>query len=328
VALAGTSVYLQKQRGRSANDVAVKLLTRGVWLLFAEVAIVSFGLFFSYRLHFLQVIYAIGASMIVLAVLQYLPTRWVAAYGFAVVLLHNLLDPIHAAQFGAASGVWKLLISDGSFMRGGKMWLLVMYPVIPWSGIMALGYAFGMVVLLPGAERRRRSIQFGLAALLLFVVLRLTHVYGDPIGFHAMGSVSQTMMEFFQVTKYPPSLDYTSATLGVLLLLFALIDKALEAGWIPKALDVVEVYGRVPFFYYVIHFYVLHIAALVALIVVTRSVPPSLSVHMFNPANQMIAVSLPVVYLIWMALVAAMYLPCRWFAEVKARRRDWWLSYV
>jgi uncharacterized membrane protein len=143
VALAGTSVYLQKQRGRSANDVAFKLLTRGVWLIFVEVAIVSFGLFFTYHFHFLQVIYAIGASMILLAALQYLPTRWVAVYGLAVVLLHNLLDPIHAAQLGAASGAWKLLISDGSFMRNGKLWVLVMYPVIPWSGIMALGYAFG-----------------------------------------------------------------------------------------------------------------------------------------------------------------------------------------
>jgi uncharacterized membrane protein len=328
VALAGTSVYLQKQRGRSANDVAFKLLTRGVWLIFVEVAIVSFGLFFTYHFHFLPVIYAIGASMILLAALQYLPTRWVAVYGLAVVLLHNLLDPIHAAQLGAASGAWKLLISDGSFMRNGKLWVLVMYPVIPWSGIMALGYAFGRVVLLPGTERRRRSLQLGVVALALFAILRMTRVYGDPIVFHPSGTLSQRVMAFFQVTKYPPSLDYTCATLGFLLLLFVLIDKALEARWITKAMDIVEIYGRVPFFYYVIHFYVLHISALIALVVVTGAMPSSLSMHMFNPSAKAITCQLPVVYLIWIALVALMYWPCKWFAGVKARRRDWWLSYL
>jgi uncharacterized membrane protein len=203
-----------------------------------------------------------------------------------------------------------------------------MYPVIPWSGIMALGYAFGRVVLLPGTERRRRSLQLGVVALALFAILRMTRVYGDPIVFHPSGTLSQRVMAFFQVTKYPPSLDYTCATLGFLLLLFVLIDKALEARWITKAMDIVEIYGRVPFFYYVIHFYVLHISALIALVVVTGAMPSSLSMHMFNPSAKAITCQLPVVYLIWIALVALMYWPCKWFAGVKARRRDWWLSYL
>jgi uncharacterized membrane protein len=327
VALAGTSIYLQRQRGRSKTFMAKRLVTRGLWLIFVELAIVSFGLFFTYHFHFLQVIYAIGASMILLAALQFLPTWCVALYGFAIVLLHNLLDGINANQLGHFSGPWKLLVAPGPFLDHGRLWILDAYPVLPWSGVMALGYAFGVVVTMPTPDRRRWALRLGAGALALFAALRFTNVYGDPIRFEHLGSAARTAMSFFDVTKYPPSLQYVCATFGVLLLLFALGDYALERRWIPRALGVIEVYGRVPFFYYVLHFYILHILAVLDLMFVMHTVHVNVPT-LFVPGPPQATYSLPVVYLIWITVVALLYLPCRWFAAVKARRRDWWLSYL
>lgn len=328
VALAGTSVYLQLQRGRSHGFMAKRLVTRGLWLLFVEVALVSFGIFFTYHFHFLQVIYTIGAGMILLAGLQFLPVWLVALYGVVVVFGHNLLDPINGNQLGVFSGPWKLLIAPGPFLDHGRLWILDAYPVLPWSGVMALGFAFGAVVSASPAERRRRTLQLAAASLALFGVLRATNFYGDPIRFQRLGTFSRTVMSFLDVTKYPPSLQYVLVTFGVLLLLFALGDFALQRHWLPRPLGVVEIYGRVPFFYYVIHFYVLHLAATAALMLATHTTHIHPPVPMLNPAPPQAAFSLPVVYLIWITLVALLYLPCRWFARIKATRRDWWLSYL
>jgi uncharacterized membrane protein len=293
-----------------------------------ELAVVSPGIFFTYHFHFLQVIYAIGGSMIILAALQFLPTRWVAIYGLLVVFLHNMTDKFDLAH---AHGAWAwklLLIAPGVFMNHGQFWALVLYPAIPWSGVMALGYAFGTVVSLPAEKRRKRSVQLGLAALAVFAELRFTHAYGDPILFERLDTWKQTMMSFLNVTKYPPSLEYVCVMLGILLLLFALFDCMLERKLAQQPLDVIEVYGRVPFFYYVVHFYSIHILALITLMVVSHTVHVHPPIPIFNPPPPGAGFSLPVVYAIWLALVAALYLPCKWFAGVKAMRKDWWLSYV
>lgn len=328
VALAGASIYLQRRRGLSAASMAKKLVTRGIWLIFVEVAIVSFGIFFTWHFHFLQVIYAIGGSMIVLAALQFLPTQYVAAYGFAIVFLHNLLDRVQPPQLGLPAALWKFFIMPGPFLDHGRLWILDVYPILPWSGVMALGYAFGAIVSLPPARRRLRSVQLGAATLILFTALRLTNAYGDPIPFRHLATHTQTAMSFLQLSKYPPSLQYICATFGILLLLFALFDAALERRWLPRALGVVEVYGRVPFFYYVPHFYILHILALVVLMCATQTIHVHPPQPMFNPPIPAAAFSLPIVYLIWLSVVASLYFPCKWFAGVKARRRDWWLSYL
>jgi len=327
VALAGTSVYLQKLRGRTSGEMGQKLVLRGIWLIFVEVAVVSFGLFFTYHEHFFQVIYAIGGSMIVLAALQYLPTRWVAAYGFAVVLLHDLLQRIQPEQLGRAAWLWEFVVSTGFFFRNDQLWAFVMYPLLPWSGVMAIGYVFGAVVSFPAEKRRVRSLQFGVVTLVTFVVLRATNWYGDSVKFVHLGSFERTTMSFFDVSKYPPSLQYLCATLGVLLVVFAVMDYALERRWIPRALGVVEIYGRVPFFYYVLHFYLLHVLAIVTLMCVTHTVHVSIAATAMGKVGHG-WVGLPGVYLVWICVVAVLYYPCRWFAGVKARRRDWWLSYL
>lgn len=326
VALAGTSVYLQRQRGRSAGAMSRKLLLRGLWLIFVELAIVDFGVFFHYRTHVLQVIWALGVSMMVLALLQRFPVRIVGLFGFLVVGLHNLLDRWHAAQFGAASDLWMMLHQQGMLLVHGKPAALLLYPVLPWIGVMALGYAFGPVVLMEPVRRRSWCRRAGVAALIAFAILRGTRLYGDPSPFHAYPSFSVSMMSFLNVTKYPPSLQYVLATFSVLLFLFALGDWLLEKGRMGAATRVVEVYGRVPFFSYVVHIYVLHLVMIpVALVMHSLLRQPLGSVENI-PAWW--GFSLPVVYAVWAAVVSALYLPCRWFSRLKTERQDWWLSYL
>jgi uncharacterized membrane protein len=324
VALAGTSIYLQRQRGRSPNDIARKLVARGTWLIFVEIAIVGFGLLFTYQIHFLQVIYAIGGSMIILAALQYLPTKFVAAYGFLIVVLHNLYDNILPATFGHFATLWILLVRPGH----GHLETYVAYPVLPWSGIMALGYAFGAVVMLAPKQRRIRCLIMSAISLTAFTILRLTNAYGDPVPFQPLPTFTHSAMSFFNVTKYPPSLLYTLATFGILLLLFVLGDLALEHRWLPRIASIFEVYGRVPFFYYVLHIYILHLLMVATLMNFTHTLHPQLFGPLIGTPLPGWGFSLPAVYAIWIAVVASLYYPCLWFSRLKSRRHDWWLSYL
>ena len=218
------------------------------------------------------------------------------------MFLHNLLDRLQPPQLGLPAALWKFFIMPGPFLDHGRLWILDVYPILPWSGVMALGYAFGAIVVLPPARRRLRSMQFGVTTLILFAALRLTNAYGDPIPFRHLATHTQTAMSFLQLSKYPPSLQYICATFGILLLLFALFDTALERRWVPRALSVVEVYGRVPFFYYVPHFYILHTLALVAVLMCTpctRFTSIRHSLCSIPPFPAAATFSLPIVYLIW-----------------------------
>ena len=326
VALAGTSVYLQRQRGVTAKSMAGKLVTRGLWIVLVEVVFVSFAIFFTYQIHLLQVLYAIGWSMVVLAGLQFLPVRAVAAYGFAVVALHNLLDGVQPPANNTLHAITNLTLAGGVLPLHAQPTWIIPYPFIPWSGIMALGYAFGVVVSKTPAERRRISVRLGAALLTVFAVLRGFHLYGDADKWHTLSTRTRTAMDFFAVTKYPPSLEYWLATTGILLLLFALADSILAAGRAPRAAGVVEVYGRVPFFYYVLHFFLLHIVMAVGWMARNHATHPPPFAFSGPPANW--GFGLPVVYAVWIAAVASLYPLCLWFSRLKARRRDWWLSYL
>jgi uncharacterized membrane protein len=327
VALAGTSIYLHRLRGRTHNYVAIKLVTRGLWLIFLEVTVVSFSILFTYKLHFLQVIYTIGGSMVLLAALQYLPTKFVAAYGILIVTLHNFVDTVPTPHFAHAVELRDFLMTPGAILSHGQT-TIVLYPLLPWSGIMALGYAFGAVVNLPPHRRRSLSILFGSLLLATLTGLRLTHSYGDPVPFEVRPTVIQSAMSFFQVTKYPPSLHYVLATFGFLLLLFALADYALEHRWLPRLAAIFEIYGRVPFFYYVIHFFIIHIAMVFTLMAFTHTLHPTLFGPRVGTPPPGWGFGLPIVYAIWFCVVASLYYPCKWFAGVKSSRRDWWLSYL
>ena len=328
IAVAGTSVYLQRQRGKWPGAMTKLLVTRGLWLMFLEVTLISYGWSFSLAPG-LQVIWAVGASMVFLGALQRLSVRAIGIVGTAIVLLHNLLDPIRSTQFGGGAILWTLLHEQGPLLLHGRLIGFVMYPLVPWVGVICLGYAFGPVATLDAARRQRLAGLLGSSFLAAFVVLRLVHGYGDHDRFERLGSPVRSAMSFLKVEKYPPSLHYLLATLGVVLLLYAVFDVAVTRDWAPRLRTFVEVYGRVPFFYYVLHIYLIHGAALVLTAEQHRNwrfwlMPGAVFLRHLDGWGY----SLSGVYLVWLLVMLALYLPCRWFGRVKARRRDWWLSYV
>ncbi len=330
VALAGASVYLQRQRGKSAEQVAWLLFTRGAWLLLLDLSLITFGWSFTLLAPYMNVISAIGISMMGLAALQRLTVRWIGTIGVLIVLLHDLLDPIQASQLGSFGNLWILLHQQGFMLYDGHRFAMVYFPVLAWFGIMCLGYAFGSVVTTPYRTRRRTSLTLAAVFLISFTTLRVLHGYGDTYQFQHLATSSQSAMSFFQVQKYPPSLQYVLVTFGVLLILYALFDAVVQSNRLPRTRAFTEIFGRVPFFFYVVHIYLIHTAALLATMAVHGDwrfwIGPGSTWGDGPPAGY--GYGLPVVYCIWIIVVLTLYVPCRWFAHLKARRRDWWLSYL
>lgn len=311
VVLAGVSAhYVAQRRGRAAT--ARFLVTRGLWLIVLELTIVRAAWMFALEppVFSLMVIWALGVCMIALAGLIWLPRGAVAAIGLAMVAGHNLVDGVNAAGLGDWAPVWSILHERGTYELGGAT-IRVVYPVVPWIGVMALGWAVAPWLAANRTTRGRALVIGGLAALAAFIVLRWTGVYGDAMRWYDADATSLSVMSFLHVTKYPPSLCYLLATLGIASLLLAAFDAA------GARLQPLAVFGRVPLFFYVAHLYVIHGAAeLIAL----WSPPP--------PDAWTLEWSLPALYGAWLGALAVLYPLCQWFAGVKARRRAWWLSYL
>jgi uncharacterized membrane protein len=334
VFLAGTGAFLSTRRGKSKPELARFLLTRGLWLVVLELTLVRFGWFFNFDYHVMiaQVIWAIGWSMVVLAGLVLLPVRVVAFFGLALIFLHNLLDGLSAESFGSFRWLWVVLHEQNVLMPWPGYAAFVAYPLVPWIGVMAAGYAFGELLTLERERRRRILFVLGAAAVVLFVVLRALNVYGDPQPW-----VSQergawyTFLSFLNTTKYPPSLLFLLMTLGPSIIAVALFDRG--GGREPNALlRPFVVFGRVPMFYYLLHVPLVHLAAvLFAYAKYGRAEwlflnwPPPGQPQLEPPGY---GYDLLVVYLVWLGVVLALYPLCRWFAGVKRRRRDAWLSYI
>ena len=247
----------------------------------------------------------------------------------AVILLHNAFDGVQAAQFGALSGIWNVLHQPGVFFLGGIA-VVAGYPLVPWVAVMAAGFCAGPLLLRQPQERRRALLLWGTGLVVAFVVLRALNIYGDPQPWSAQSSPLLTAISFLRTTKYPPSLAFLLMTLGPALLLLAYFDRRAPTDRHPLV-----VIGRVPFFYYVAHFWLLHLLA--SFMAWTRYGSASLA-YLFNPLPSMggpaelfpagFGYPLWVTYAVWIGLVLLLYPACRWFAAVKARRRDWWLSYL
>jgi len=280
------------------------------------------------------VIWVTGASMILMALLIYLPLWAVTLFGAALVLGHNAFDGISPAAMSPFAGtVWRLLHVPGVLVppASGNMWLNL-YPLIPWPGIMALGFAFGSFLQWPPLIRRRAMLGVGAGSLLVFALLRWSNLYGDPQSWKHQVSGERTFMSFLDVQKYPPSLLYVLATLGVSLCLMAAFDAWQTRGVFKTVRSILSVYGRVPFFYYVLHGTAIHLAALLTSAALGLDwrwwikLPPGGSVIAGQPPGS--GLSLPVVYLVWLAIVIFCYFPCKWFAGVKQRNKSPWLSYL
>jgi uncharacterized membrane protein len=329
ILLAGASVYLQRQR-KSAATLTRSLILRGLWLIFLEVTVVSFGWSFGFGAPILQVIWVIGVCMIVMAGLQWLPMPAVGLFAGIVILGHDLLDPIRASTLGSWSDAWHVLHERGWLTFHTHHIALYGYPVIPWVGVMALGYCFGAVVAKAPERRQRISALLGTASFGAFVLLRLTHSYGDPgRGFKHLDTPVHTFMSIFSVQKYPPSLHYLLATLGIVFLLFSIFDRAVEHAQAPRLRAFLDVYGRVPFFFYIVHIFLIHALALIVAAATIANwrfwITPDV---VFTSHLTGWGYSLPIVYLVCIAVVLVLYPACAWFSRLKDRRRDWWLSYL
>jgi uncharacterized membrane protein len=339
VFLAGTSAYLY---GRRHAGLSGFLLTRGLWLVLLELTVIRVAWTFNVDFaHYLLagVIWVIGWSMVLLAGLVRLPVNVVGAIGLAIVAGHNLMDPYFwplAESLDARpwSGLWKILYVSffaGPVMLGGSgPPLMVLYSLVPWVGVMAAGYAFGAIVASGETRRTRLCLAIGLSATAVFVVLRGLNLYGDPNPWAASpgddGPAMPALLAFLNTTKYPASLSFLLMTLGPTIALLPLLDRARGAlaRWLTD-------FGRVPFFFYVLHIPLIHVLAIVVSLVRTGSVSPWLFAnHPMGapPAPEGYMWSLALLYLVWAIAVVLLYLPCRWFAGVKSRRSEWWLGYL
>jgi uncharacterized membrane protein len=321
VLLAGVSAYLHGKNLGDRGALARFLLIRGAWLILLDIIVVSpiWGL--ELGVVDLATLWAIGFGMIMLAGLVFLPSSRALAVGALILLGHNLLDHVQATEFGALAPLWIMLHSPGALpfgLRGG-----VAYPVLPWFGIMAVGYGLGSVFLEAPEQRQRQFTVLGLAAIVLFLLLRGTNLYGDPRPWIGQGDSVMTALSVLNVTKYPPSLLYALVTLGPVFLLLPAMERL--GGF---AGEVLETFGRVPLFIYILHLYVAHAAA-VALWLAEGFEFHQLrgfGVHAAPPEG--LGLGLAATYAAWILIMAALYPACRWYAAVKRRRRDWWLSYL
>lgn len=329
---AGIGAFFWHRHGRTLSELSRFLLTRGLWLMFLELTVLRFILFFEWNwtgaLFVLTVFWMLGLSMVVLAALVHLRVRILAPLSLIVIAAHNLLDPLRPERFGRFAPLWDILHRPAVFPVHGAFFL-VAYPLVPWVAVMAAGFCFGNVLLWDPDRRRGLLVRLGLGLSLAFVLLRASNHYGDPSGWSHQPTALFTVLSFLNTTKYPPSLLFLLMTLGPALVALAFLDRRSFSPSNPLI-----VFGRVPFFFFLFHMAVAHLLA-VALSAFRYGPhrflllpPPSLGGprELFPPD---FGFSLPAVYAVWLAVILTSYPVCRWYADLKNRRRDlWWLSYL
>lgn len=356
--LAGTSAFLHGRKLTATPALARFLLSRGLWLVFLELTILRIAWTFNFDFsHYLLagVIWVIGWCMVLLAGLIFLPTPALSAFGLLVVFAHNILDHyasvlIPAIQNSHWAWLAQLLYFGGPIQVGEHgPTLFVLYSIVPWVGVMALGYVFGRVMIIDSQSRRRLCLALGTAAIALFLLLRGLNLYGDPRPWSAPApSAAQqsipsssaaaapvsprrpqapAWISFLNTTKYPASLLFLLMTLGPMLIALALLEQSHG-----RLTDTMTIFGRVPFFYYALHIPLIHLLAIFVSIFRLGSVSPWLFANhpvMVPPAPTGYVWSLGLLYFVWAITVMVLYFPCRWFAAVKQQHKDIkFLSYL
>ena len=322
--VAGIGLFFASAR-RSKSELAFLAWSRGLWLIILELTLVAFFWSFSPDFYYkpkVAVLFAIGVSMILMAGLVYLPKWLIALIAGVMILGHNAFDAIEPEAFGEAAWVWHLLHAPGTITLG-SIDIRVVYPFLPWVGVMALGYLFGPVVRMDRRERKRIFFGTGIGVLLFGILLRLSNFYGDPSLWSVQHDLEYTLMSFLNVTKYPPSLIYLSFMLGIAIILMGLLDRPLGRWSHP-----LREFGRVPFFFYILHIPILHLGGILLAYIVFGDASWLIKTPVGpSPEGYSYGYELLPTYLAWSITVLLLYFPSRWFAQVKARRKDWWLSY-
>mgnify|MGYP003113228152 CR=1 FL=1 len=329
VFLAGTSAFLYGRK-KSKPQLSKFLLTRGIWLIFMEVVvnnlIWTFDLNYSFPI--LQVIWAIGFSMICMSFLIYLPYKMILALGFVIIAGHNLLDGTVMQGNSPEAIAWYLLHQSQAVVLGPNKMILFHYPVIPWIGLMALGYCLGQLYTKDVDAKLRGTwlLRMGLGALGLFFVIRGLNVYGDLVPWTVQPTSTKTIISFFNVTKYPPSLAFILITIGPALLFLYTIENI--KNWIT---DFFLIFGRVPFFYYFLHVLVIHVAAIIGILIFGGNWRDMiLTADVFiNEKLATYGYPLWITYMVWIGIVAALYPLCKKYMIYKLNNKDkWWLTYL
>jgi len=322
--LTGTGAYLSLRK-KSKAELVRFLFTRGLWLIFLELVVVrclGWQFNFDYHVMILNVLWALGWAMIALSGLAYLPDWAVATFGLMMIAGHNLLDSVETSN-----PLWSILHSPNFLVNDPRHIVFVAYPLIPWIGVTAAGYALGQIYGWPSARRRAFLLPAGIGLSSAFIILRAINIYGDPQRWSTQTSAAFTVLSFLNTTKYPPSLLFLLMTLGPALLFLRAVDAGTPR-WLRPALIV----GKVPMFYYLLHVPIIHLLAIA--VCYARYGQAHWMFESTNLGQFPVTpppgwrYSLPIVYLVWGIVVLTLYPPCRWFAALKQRRSDAWLSYL
>ena len=331
VFLAGTSIWLQSQR-KTKTELSAFLIKRGLWLIFIEVIVMNFA--FSFDIHFaliaLQTIWSIAISMIILGLLIWLPFQVILVTGLVIVLGHNSLD-FYEKGLTSPPGVWYDLVHHpGFFHLWGIHNLLILYPFLSWTGLMMLGYCFGKIVANADESQRKKTIiAMGTILIVFFIALRASNLYGDPDPWSTQKNGVFTVLSFLNTHKYPPSLLYMCMTIGPALLFLAFFSNTRS-----RLAGIISVYGRVPFFYYILHFYLIHLLCMILFLARGHSIADGMH---YSPGGRFQpfftipgeGYSLGIVYVVWLAVVISLYPLCKWYDRYKSEHRDnKWLSYL
>ena len=329
VFLSGISAYLSSLK-KSRKEASLFLIKRGLWLVLVEITLVTFGITFNpyFNVIIFQVIWVIGWSMVLLGLASWVSNKLVLTLGLLLFFGHNILDYFIIPQTGAGGIAMTLLFraTGAPIPIDSSHMIFAIYAILPWAGVMFMGYSIGKWFHkdFSPATRKKWLLTSGTGLILLFLVFRFTNLYGNPREFIAGDGFIYNLFAFLNTSKYPPSLLYLAMTLGPACIFLALLENA-KAGWT----SVVSVYGKVPFFYYILHFYLIHILTVIVFFASgytsSEIVDPNLP-FLFRPMN--FGYSLWVVYAVWISVVVLLYLPCLWYSRFKKQHVKWWLSYV
>jgi uncharacterized membrane protein len=327
--LSGISAYLMGRK-KTRRELSSFLIKRGIWLILVEFVIVTLAWTYNpfYNLLIMQVIWAIGISMIILGIFIWLPVNIILISGLLIICFHNMLDYIETSHQGQFGIFWEIL-HHGNFKvvpLGADHYFLIVYAFLPWTGIMLTGYGLGRIFTAGMSSRIRKTVLFGTggALLLLFFILRSINHYGDPSHWYLQRNLLFSWFSFINLSKYPPSLDYVALTIGVAMIALGLLDRISK-----DSFSFVRVFGRVPFFYYVLHLYVIHTMVVILFYFqgyTSKDIAPQHSPFAFRPDQ--FGFGLGGVYLIWISVILILFPICSWYDQYKNTHKKWWLSYL
>lgn len=326
VFLSGTSAFISM---KNKNDIAASrkfLLTRGFWLIVLEFTLVNFGLWFDvhFNVFLFDVIAAIGFGFIILSFLVNLPGKTIAAIGIAIIFLHNLAPLVPGAETSLFRKILMPFFAPAAFtFSKGKLFVMG-YPPVPWLGIMCVGFACGKLFLMELQQQKALFLRIGATAVALGIIIRGINIYGDSVPWTAQKNGLYTFLSFLNVTKYPPSLDFTLLFLGIMFIILSLLQHAEN-----RFTKVAAVYGKVPLFYFIVHFYIIHLLVLAMIFLQGFGINDMVFGFNFGRPKSGSGIPLWAIYIAWIGVVAIMYPICKQYGRYKlANKEKWWLRYM